>query len=118
MIDAGHWCQRRRRSDPSTTLPIRLVNSRQVGPQRLLPHAALTISPSTATAGCQHRVWLATSRRPHPHLLEIGLAPRSPCLTHNPLCQRQGRIASVDSGLGLIRKSVGANVPELTQLFP
>ena len=39
-------------------------------------------------------------------------------LTHHPLCQRQGRIASVDSGLGLIRKYVGANVPELTQLFP
>ena len=32
MIDAGHWCQRRRRSNPSTRLPIRLVNSRQVGP--------------------------------------------------------------------------------------
>ena len=43
---------------------------------------------------------------------------RSPCLTHHPLCQRHGRIASVDSGLGLIRKYVGANVPELTQLFP
>ena len=42
-------------------------------PERLLLHATLTISPSIATAGRHHRSCVATSRRPHPHLLESGL---------------------------------------------
>ena len=41
-----------------------------------------------ATVGRHQRVWVPTSRRPHPHLLESGLA-RSPSLTHHPWCQRQ-----------------------------
>ena len=41
-----------------------------------------------ATAGRHHRAWVPTSRRPHPHLLEPGLAC-SPSLAHQPLCQRQ-----------------------------
>ena len=52
-------------------------------------HTTLTISPSIATAGRHHRVCVATSRRPHPHLLESGL-PRSPSLAHHPWCQRHG----------------------------
>ena len=58
-------------------------------PERLLLHTTLTISPSIATAGRHHRVCVATSRRPHPHLLESGQA-RSPSLAHHPLCQRHG----------------------------
>ena len=57
--------------------------------ERLLRHAALTISPSAAIAGPQHPLGVATSRRPHPHLLESGL-PRSPSLAHHPWCQRHG----------------------------
>ena len=75
MIDAGHWCQRRRRSDPSTRLPIRLVNSRQVGPPASLAVCCPDHLAQHRHRGLQHRVWLATSRRPHPHLLESGLAP-------------------------------------------
>ncbi len=41
-----------------------------------------------AIAGRHQRVWVPTSRRPHPHLLESGLA-RSPSLAHQPLYQRQ-----------------------------
>ena len=52
-------------------------------------HTTLTISPSIATAGRHHRVCVAISRRPHPHLLESGL-PRSPSLAHHPWCQRHG----------------------------
>ena len=52
--------------------------------------------------GRHHRVCVPTSRRPHPHLLESGWA-RSPSLTHHPWCQRQGRLASVDSGLRRLR---------------
>ena len=58
-------------------------------PERLLLHTTLTISPSIATAGRHHRVCVATSRRPHPHLLESGL-PRSPSLAHHPWCHRHG----------------------------
>ena len=54
----------------------------------LLLHAALAISPSAATAGRHRRVWVPTSRHPHPHLLEPGLACL-PSLAHQPLCQRQ-----------------------------
>ena len=69
-----------------------------------LPTAS-RITPAMATAGRHHRVWVPTSRRPHPHLLESGLA-RSPSLTHHPCThhpwyQRQGRLASVDSGLAI-----------------
>ena len=46
------------------------------------------IRPAMATAGRHHRVCVPTSPRPHPHLLETGLA-RSPFLTHHPWCQRQ-----------------------------
>ena len=58
-------------------------------PERLLLHATLTISPSIATACRHHRSCVATSRRPHPHLLESG-RPRSPSLAHHPWCQRHG----------------------------
>ena len=58
-------------------------------PERLLLHATLTISPSIATAGRHHRSCAATSRRPHPHLLESGQA-RSPSLAHHPWRQRHG----------------------------
>ena len=57
-------------------------------PERLLLHATLTISPSIATAGRHHRSCAATSRRPHPHLLQSGQA-RSPSLAHHPWCQHQ-----------------------------
>ena len=50
--------------------------------------APYRIPPAMATAGRHHRACAATSRRPHPHLLESGLA-RSPSSTHQPLCQRQ-----------------------------
>ena len=56
-------------------------------PERLLLHATLTISPSIATAGRHQRSCVATSLRPHPHLLESGL-PRSPSLAHHHLWQR------------------------------
>ena len=58
-------------------------------PEPLLLHATLTISPSIATAGRHHSSYVATSRRPHPHLLESGL-PRSPSLAHHPWCQHHG----------------------------
>ena len=48
----------------------------------------IELCPAIATAGRHQRVWVPTSRRPHPHLLESGLA-RSPSLTHHPWCQRQ-----------------------------
>ena len=40
---------------------------------------AYRILPAMTTAGRHHRVCVATSRRPHPHILESGLA-RSPPL--------------------------------------
>ena len=46
---------------------------------------AYRIMSAIATAGRHQRVWVPTSRRPHPHLLESGLAP-SPSLTHHPWC--------------------------------
>ena len=45
----------------------------------------------------QHRAGVAALTPPLSPLLESGL-PRSPSLTHHPLCQRHGRLASVDSG--------------------
>ena len=48
----------------------------------------IELCPAIATAGRHQRVCVPTSRRPHPHLLESGLA-RSPFLTHHPWCQRQ-----------------------------
>ena len=62
--------------------------------------APCRIPPAMATAGRHHRASAATSRRPHPHLSESGLA-RSPSPTHQPLCQRQ-RVPSVDSGLVIV----------------
>ena len=49
---------------------------------------AYRITPAMATAGRHHRVWVPTSRTPHPHLLDPGLAC-SPSLAHQPWCQRQ-----------------------------
>ena len=49
---------------------------------------AYRITPAMATAARHHRVWAPTSRRPHPHLLDPGLAC-SPSLAHQPWCQRQ-----------------------------
>ena len=49
---------------------------------------ACRIPPAMAIAGRHHRVCVATSRRPHPHLLGSGCA-RTPSLAHQPLCQRQ-----------------------------
>ena len=49
---------------------------------------AYRITPAMATAGRHHRVWAPTSRTPHPHLLDPGLAC-SPSLAHQPWCQRQ-----------------------------
>ena len=46
---------------------------------------AYRIMSAIATVGRHQRVWVPTSRRPHPHLLESGLAP-SPSLTHHPWC--------------------------------
>ena len=46
---------------------------------------AYRIMSAIATAGRHQRVWVPTSHRPHPHLLESGLAP-SPSLTHHPWC--------------------------------
>ena len=62
-------------------------------------HTRLPISPAPATAGRHLSTGVATPYYPQPHLLEPGQA-RSPSLTHHPSCQRQGRIPSVDSGLG------------------
>ena len=76
------------------------TNSRQPSPRGTLPAYRLSNSARHGrTAAIIVPVWLP-SRRPHPHLLESGL-PRSPSLTHHPLCQRHGRLASVDSGLGV-----------------
>ena len=74
--------------DPLTGQPIVPANSRQVSPRRAPLACPLRIPPAMATAGRPHRAFAATSRRPHPHLLESGLA-RSPSPTHQPLCQRQ-----------------------------
>ena len=84
--------------DPLTGQPIVPANSRQLSPRGAPLACPLRIPPAMATAGRPHRAFAATSRRPHPHLLESGLA-RSPSLTHHPWYQRQGRLASVDSGL-------------------
>ena len=74
------------------------ANSRQLSPRGTLPAYRLSNSARHGrTAAIIVPMWLP-SHRPHPHLLESGL-PRSPSLTHHPLCQRQGRLASVDSGL-------------------
>ena len=66
-------------SPPTRANPVREGHS--------LP-TAYRIMSAIATAGRHQRVWVPTSRRPHPHLLESGLAP-SPSLTHHPWCQRQ-----------------------------
>ena len=84
--------------DPLTGQPIVPANSHQLGPRGTLPAYRLSIPPPWPP-GRHHRASVAASRRPHPHLLESGLA-RSPSLTHHPWCQRQGGLASVDSGLG------------------
>ena len=60
---------------------------------------AYRILPAMTTAGRHHRVCVATSRRPHPHILESGLA-RSPPLPIIPLCLHQRPSLSVDSGQG------------------
>ena len=73
------------------------TNSRQLDPLGTLPAYRLSnYVRHGRTAAIIVPVWLP-SRRPHPHLLESGWA-RTPSLTHHPLCQRQGRLASVDSG--------------------
>ena len=55
-------------------------------PERLLLHAALTISPSAATAGPQHPLGVATAPCTQPYLLDQALTvsfpiPLIPCLT-------------------------------------
>ena len=47
-------------------------------PERLLLHATLTISPAMATAGRHHRSCMATSPRPHTHLLDQARPVRLP----------------------------------------
>ena len=69
--------------------PLNLpANSRQVSPRGAPLACPLPNSARLATTGRHHRASAATSRRPHHHLLESGLA-RSPSPTHQPLCQRQ-----------------------------
>ena len=55
-------------------------------PERHLLHAALTISPSAATAGPQHPLGVATAPCTQPYLLDQALTvsfpiPLIPCLT-------------------------------------
>ena len=83
--------------DPLTGQTIVPANSHQLGPRGTLPAYRLSIPPAIWPPGRHHRASVAASRRPHPHLLESGQA-RSPSLTHHPWYQRQGRLASVDSG--------------------
>ena len=81
---------------PSGQLNI-VANSHQLGPPGALPAYRLSNSARHGrTAAIIVPVWLP-SRRPHPHLLGSSWA-RSPSLAHHPLCQRHGRLASVDSG--------------------
>ena len=72
---------------PSGPLNVPPTRAKSVREERLLP-APYRIPPAMATAGRHHRACAPTSRRPHHHLLESGLA-RSPSPTHQPLCQRQ-----------------------------
>ena len=71
---------------PSGQLNV-TANSRQPSPPGALSAYRLSNSARHGrTAANIVPMWLP-SRRPHPHLLESGL-PRSPSLTHHPLCQR------------------------------
>ena len=97
--------------DPLIGQPIVPANSHQLGPRGTLPVYRLSIPPPWPP-GRHHRASVAASRRPHPHLLESGLA-RSPSLTHHPWCQRQGGLASVDSGLGTWSYQITNRVPPL-----
>ena len=67
-------------------------------PERLLQHAALMISPSTATAGPQHPLCVATAPFTPPNLLGSRPSP-SLSLAFHPLSDRHGYIPSVDSGV-------------------
>ena len=65
-------------------------------PERLLLLAALIISPSTATAGRQHTLCVATPPCTQPYLLESS--PHRLSLASHPLSDQHGYIPSVDSG--------------------
>ena len=67
------------------TSPPTRTNSAREG--HFLP-TGCRITPAMATARHQNRVGVATSHRPHPHLLASDL-PRSPSLAHHAWCQRQ-----------------------------
>ena len=67
-------------------------------PERLWLHAALTISPSAATAGRQHPLCAAAAPCTQPNLL--GQALTSLSLAAHPWSDQHGYILSVDSGLG------------------
>ena len=67
------------------TSPPTRTNSAREG--HFLP-TVCRITPAMATAGHQNRVGVATSHRPHPHLLASDL-PRSPSLAHHPWFQPQ-----------------------------
>ena len=67
----------------------------------LLLHAALTISPSAATAGPQHPLGVATAPCTQPYLLDQALTVSFHCLpslASHPLSHLHGYIPSVDSG--------------------
>ena len=68
--------------DPPTRLPNRLEDSRARSlPERLWLYAALTISPSIATAGRQHPLCAATAPCTQPNLLESSPHVSFPCLS-------------------------------------
>ena len=69
------------------TSPPTRTNSAREG--HFLP-TVCRITPAMATARHQNRGGVATSHRPHPHLLGSD-PPRSPSLAHHPWCQRQRR---------------------------
>ena len=92
------------------------ANSRQLGPRGTLPAYRLSNSAChRRTAASIVPVWLP-SRRPHPHLLGSGWS-RTPSLTHHPLCQRHGRLASVDSGLNYLSRQ-GCSAYGLVRKLP
>ena len=90
---AGRRRRRRIHSPGNPSSPPTRTNSVREG--HFLPTAYRSRPPWPP--GRHHRASVAALRRPHPHLLESGQA-RSPSLTHHPWYQRQGRLASVDSG--------------------
>ena len=85
--------------DLLTGQPIVPANSHQLGPRGTLPAYRLSIPPPWPP-GRHHRANVAASRRPHPHLLESGLA-RSPSPYPSSLVSTTGTSRFGGFGLNL-----------------